>query len=130
MRARLQRADVFLFCHKTAESPRCLIEALTSATPIVGYEGAYARDLIAGSGGGLLVPQGDTERLAQTLAVLSDERETLAMLMRRAHMEAAPFTDEKVFAHRCMLIRRYLAPTSRTSGRGPGGRALRVAAEG
>ncbi|MBU3036176.1 glycosyltransferase [Tritonibacter mobilis] len=130
VRARLQRADVFLFCHKTAESPRCLIEALTSATPIVGYEGAYARDLIAGSGGGLLVPQGDTERLAQTLAVLSDERETLAMLMRRAHMEAAPFTDEKVFAHRCMLIRRYLAPTSRTSGRGPGGRALRVAAEG
>ncbi|GAB5432341.1 MAG: hypothetical protein EpisKO_17110 [Epibacterium sp.] len=130
VRARLQRADVFLFCHKTAESPRCLIEALTGATPIVGYEGGYARDLIAGHGGGILVPQGDTERLAQTLSMLQGAPDTLATLMQSAHLEAAPFTDEKVFAHRCDLIRRYLAPSaSRRGPGGPGGRILRVVAE-
>ena len=39
--------------------------------------------------------------------------------------DAAPYTDEKVFAHRCQLIRRYLAPVVRPpSDKGPSGRAL------
>ena len=38
----LQDIDIFLFCHVTPESPRCLIEALISGTAIVGYESAYA----------------------------------------------------------------------------------------
>jgi len=117
VRARLQRADLFLFCHKTAESPRCLIEALTVATPIIGYDGAFARDLISTHGGGMLVPRDDTRGLAQGLAALSADRAALARLTTRAQADAAPFTDEKVFAHRCDLIRTYLAP--RKPGSGP-----------
>ena len=125
VRSRLQRADVFLFCHKTAESPRCLIEALTGATPIIGYEGAYAQDLVADHGGGVLVPRGDAAALAAVLADLSTKREGLARLMQNALADAAPYTDEKVFAHRCQLIRRYLAPVVRPpSDKGPSGRAL------
>ena len=46
----VRQADLFMFCHKTAESPRCLIEALTCGTPILGYGCAYAKDLISGPG--------------------------------------------------------------------------------
>ena len=34
----LKARDVFVFCHKIPESPRCLIEALQCGVPIVGYK--------------------------------------------------------------------------------------------
>ncbi|MCG7629174.1 glycosyltransferase [Epibacterium sp. MM17-32] len=126
VRARLQHADLFLFCHKTAESPRCLIEALTAGTPIMGYDGAYARDLISAHGGGVLVPRGESQALAHSVAALNADRCALGHLMTRAHADAAPFTDEKVFAHRSELIRTYLAP--RTPGTGPRRAKLRPVA--
>ena len=39
--AALRAAHLFLFCHKTPESPRSLIEALVSGAPLVGYDSAY-----------------------------------------------------------------------------------------
>lgn len=42
----LRSLDLFTFCHLTKESPRCLIEALMSGVPLVGYDSAYARDLV------------------------------------------------------------------------------------
>jgi len=106
--ARLRAAQVFLFCHKTPESPRCLIEALISATPIVGYEGAFARDLIAAHGGGRLVPLGDVGALAAETARLAGDRAGLAALMDAAGRDGMPFNDESVFRHRCELLRRHL----------------------
>ena len=42
----LHVSDAFVFCHKTPEAPRCLIEALMCGLPIVGYDSGYPRDLI------------------------------------------------------------------------------------
>ena len=67
----LRAADLFLFCHKTPESPRCLIEALASGAPIVGYDGAFARDLISGNGGGVLAPLNDVATLARQVGDLA-----------------------------------------------------------
>jgi hypothetical protein len=36
-------ANLFVFCHPTPESPRCLIEALMCGLPILGFESAYAK---------------------------------------------------------------------------------------
>lgn len=98
-------AHVLAFCHKTPESPRCLIESLISATPIVGYEGAFARDLISGHGGGIMVPGQDPVLLARELAGLAADRAKLGELIARAALDGAPFSDEAVFHHRSEVIR-------------------------
>lgn len=105
----LRDAHVLLFCHLTPESPRCLIEALVSGTPIVGYDSAFPRDLIAAHGGGLLVPQGDRIALAKGIAGLAADRTLLAQRIRAAAADGAPFSDDAVFAHRSEVIRRHLA---------------------
>lgn len=104
----LRQAHVMLFCHKTPESPRCLIEALISATPLVGYNGAFAADLVSRHQGGELVSLGDTESLTRVLADLCRDRARLAHLMECALRDAAGFSDSAVFIHRSQLIREYL----------------------
>ncbi len=106
--AAYRAAHLFLFCHKTPESPRCLIEALASGTPIIGYQGAYARDLISTHQGGALVPMGDVAGLASWVAQLAQDRAALADLIGRAAADGAPFTDQEVFRHRSDLIKTYL----------------------
>jgi colanic acid/amylovoran biosynthesis glycosyltransferase len=108
--AALRGAHLFLFCHKTPESPRCLIEALVSACPIVGYEGAFARDLVAGHAGGLLVARNDIAALAAALTGLAADRPRLGELIANAAADGGPYTDTAVFRHRSELIRHYLAP--------------------
>lgn len=106
--AALRTAHVFLFCHKTPESPRCLIEALVSGTPIIGYSGAFARDLITAHGGGVLVPLGDRAALAAEVGALAGDRGRLAALIGKAALDGTPHDDAGVFAHRSDLIRAYL----------------------
>jgi glycosyltransferase involved in cell wall biosynthesis len=106
--AALRRAQVFLFCHKTPESPRCLIEALTSGCPIVGYESAFARDLVSGHRGGLFAPLGDTAALAGILGGLAADRPRLGELIGHAALDGEPFDDVTVFRHRSEVIRRHL----------------------
>lgn len=103
--AALRDADAFLFCHRTPESPRCLIEALLSGTPIVGYESSYASDLIAAHGGGVLTPH-DPGALADAISMLAADRERLAALFRAAAADGYPMIDSAVFRHRSELIRR------------------------
>ncbi len=104
----LRTAHLFVFCHKTPESPRVLIEALASGCPIAGYDSAFARDLIAGHGGGALVPLGDAQGLADAIARLDADRAALARLIRSAAQDGAPFDDVSVFWHRSDLIKAYL----------------------
>lgn len=104
----LREADICLFCHKTPESPRVLIEALLSATPIVGYDAPYPRDLIAAHGGGMLSPIHDVEALARNLTGLAADRAALGEMMQRAARDGFPLVDEEVFRHRSDLIKHHL----------------------
>jgi glycosyltransferase involved in cell wall biosynthesis len=106
--AALRAAHLLLFCHRTPESPRVLIEALVSGTPILGYDGAFAREITARHGGGVLVPLGDVAGLAAAVAALAADRARLADLIGRAAADGAPFEDAAVFRHRSDLIRRHL----------------------
>ena len=111
----MREAHLFMFCHLTPESPRCLIEALVSACPIVGYGSAYASDLIAGNDGGVLVERGDVSGLAQAVVDLAGNRAKLSTLMRRAALDGAPFDDVSVFRHRSELIKEHLPLASSRS---------------
>lgn len=113
--------DLFAFCHLTQESPRCLIEGLMSGVPLVGYDSAYARDLVAGTGGGEFVPVGAVDALADRLADLSRDGSARGAASMRALASGGRFSVDAVFAHRSELIKRYLvddAATGMTPGRG------------
>ncbi len=116
----LRRAHVFMFCHKTPESPRCLIEALSNGTPIVGYDSSYAQDLISANSGGVLVPVNDVEKLTDEIAALAQDRTKTAQLIGHARADGEPFTDENVFEHRSHLIKDQLRPDA------PGANRLRA----
>jgi glycosyltransferase involved in cell wall biosynthesis len=102
----LRSAHVFLFCHKTPESPRNLIEALISAAPIVGYRGAYAADLISGHGGGVLVPNGDVAALADALAQWRDAPSAAADLAAAGHTHALEHFSRDAMVHRIRQVMR------------------------
>ncbi|MFV0244049.1 MAG: glycosyltransferase [Qingshengfaniella sp.] len=104
----LRDAHVFLFCHKTPESPRSPIEALISGAVLVGYDGGFVRDITAERQSGRFVAIGDRDGLVAELAALDRDRDRLAGLMHLAVEDGAPFDDVTVFRHRSDLIKQYL----------------------
>ena len=100
-------AHALVFTHITPESPRNLLEALVSGTPIVGYDNAYAVNLLKEEGGGALVPVHDTKTLGELIAALAADRERLAELTVEAARNGRRFTDGAVFAERSQLIKRF-----------------------
>ena len=101
----LRDADIFLFCHITEESPRCLIEALKSGSPIVGYDSGYPRDLTR-EGGGRFVGASESDALGDLISELAGpDRSVLARLMGAAAAAGSELDDVSVFRHRSELIR-------------------------
>lgn len=107
---RLREAEVFLFCHLTDESPRCLTEALAAAAPIVGYASLFSCDLVAQRGGGEFVRLGDWQALADRLLELDRDRERLAGLMEAARESSRLYDREEAIAERIKLMREHLGP--------------------
>ena len=103
----MRDSDLFVFCHKTPESPRCLIEALMSGTPIIGYDRPYPRDLLGDSADRLLVPLDDAAQLARRIEELDKDRAELAQLIRASDEHGSHFSDEAVFRHRSELIKKF-----------------------
>ncbi len=104
----LSELDVFLFCHLKPESPRCLLEALISGTPLVGYASEYAEDVVGARGGALFAPLHDTTQLTRHLVRLAEDRQALQDVIRAAGSSRALYNDEAVFAHRSRLIKTHL----------------------
>ena len=103
----LRDAHIFLFCHKVPESPRCLIEALASGTPIVGYRSAYPEGLVATEGGGEFVAIGDWQGLGFLIAELDGDRARLVELVQAAARSGRSFDHDRAMQHRVDLIRTY-----------------------
>lgn len=103
---KLRAFDFFLFCHRTMESPRCLIEALICGLPLIGYESAYSKDLIKENNGGLLSPIGNVDALLESISKFSQERTSLT---RKAWLDGELYNDENVFRHRSELIKNNLS---------------------
>lgn len=104
----LRSLDIFLFCHVTPESPRCLIEALISGTPIVGYKSAYAEDLVEQKGGGVFFDIGDMKSVAEYIIDIYNKPENLKELIAAASRNTDLYNDTAVFEHRSHLIKHYL----------------------
>ena len=104
----LRSLDLFLFCHLTPESPRCLIEALMSGVPLLGYASPYAHDLVAASSqAGCFVPVGQSAELGELLRRQCSSTE-LGERSRAAQRCGSAFSDEAVFRQRSDLIKAHL----------------------
>jgi glycosyltransferase involved in cell wall biosynthesis len=101
-------SHLMLFTHITPESPRCLLEALMHGTPILGYETAFSKDLVARNGGGIHVESGNYEALGEMLVKLDRDRAALAQLARNARLDGKQFSSREVFRHRSNLIKSHL----------------------
>ncbi|MEM8664459.1 MAG: glycosyltransferase, partial [Pseudomonadota bacterium] len=109
----LRNAHCLLFCHLTDESPRILIEALHSGTPLIGYQDPFARSLVEEQAAGHLVARGDKAALTDTLTALAQDRQKLQGLIERAAQSALHLTREQVFRHRSEIVKSEL-PQNRT----------------
>jgi len=103
----LRQSHIFLFCHKTPESPRCLIEALVSGCPIVGYGTHYSKGLVEDAGGGAFSAMDDFAGLAKVIAELDRDRGRLAKLVRDAASCGRRFDEATVYRQRAELIASY-----------------------
>jgi glycosyltransferase involved in cell wall biosynthesis len=106
----LHEAHLLLFCHKTDESPRILIEALHAGTPLVGYEDPFARGLVEEKQAGRLSARGDRSALSSALVQLATNRLLLQDAISSAAASAQHLTREQVFKHRSEIIKSELAP--------------------
>ncbi|WP_426609732.1 glycosyltransferase [Bradyrhizobium sp. McL0616] len=105
----LRRSDILLFCHKTPESPRCLIEALASGCPLIGYGSSYPRDLVAQCGGGEFTEVGDWQALARVVADLDKDRDMLRELVRQARVSGRLFERDATMQCRIDLMKQAIA---------------------
>jgi glycosyltransferase involved in cell wall biosynthesis len=105
---KIRDSHLMVFTHVTPESPRCLIEALISGTPIVGYESSYVEELTEHHGGSDCVPIHDWQKLGERIAALSADRQQLAQLIQAAGTNGSRFNDEALFHERSELIKKHL----------------------
>ena len=101
-------SHAMMFTHVTPESPRCLVEALMHATPILGYESVYSKELLQESGGGMHVKNGNFEQLGELLVQLDHDRPRLIELMESARVTGRRFGAQEVFRARSELIVKHL----------------------
>jgi glycosyltransferase involved in cell wall biosynthesis len=108
----LREAHIFLFCHKTPESPRCLVEALASACPLIGYASAYPKELVARYGGGQFATLGDWRELADIVRDVDIDRSKLFALIRAAEVTGRLYERDATMQHRVDLINEYMNQTN------------------
>ena len=103
----VRSAHAMVFTHITPESPRNLLESLVSGTPILGYDNAYASNLLQERGGGILGPIHDYDALGKIIADVAGDRKKLAAITVEAAKNGSRFTDSAVFADRSNAIKQF-----------------------
>jgi colanic acid/amylovoran biosynthesis glycosyltransferase len=105
----LQAADIFLFCHKIGESPRCLGEALASGAPLVGYGTEYPRELVSICGGGEFAEMNDWQKLVEIIVSLNKNRTELGRLTGSAAASGRLLDRDRAMQERIDLIKMHLS---------------------
>ncbi len=102
----LRDSDMLMFCHKTLESPRCLIESLVSGCPLVGYGTDYSRGLVAAHGGGAFVQMNDIAGLSETIIALHADRSELSSLVGAAATSGLDYNEDAIYGYRAGLMQK------------------------
>jgi len=105
----LRKTDIFLFCHMTGESPRCLGEALAAGCALVGYSTAYSRELVGANGGGEFAEINNWQALTEIITSLDRNRPNLSHLVESAAASGKLLNRDAAMQNRIDLIKKYLA---------------------
>jgi glycosyltransferase involved in cell wall biosynthesis len=99
---RIRRAAVCVFPSYAEAQPLAWLEAMACGRPLVGYDQGWAREVVRPGVDGILVPEGDTEALAEAvLGLLADPERAAALgASARSRVEAE---FDSVFAARRSL---------------------------
>jgi glycosyltransferase involved in cell wall biosynthesis len=104
----LKQTNIFLFCHKTGESPRCVGEALAAACVLVGYGTEYPRELVATCGGGEFADMNNWQRLVEIVVSLNKDRQKLGRLTAAAAASGGLLDRDIAMQKRIDLIKMHL----------------------
>jgi glycosyltransferase involved in cell wall biosynthesis len=107
--AALQGTDIFLFCHKIGESPRCLGEALAAGCALVGYGTEYPRELVATCGGGEFADMDNWRGLVEIVVSLDKDRRKLGRLTEAAAASGRLLDRDIAMQKRIELIKTHLS---------------------
>ncbi len=92
-------ADVFLMPSLQETFGKTTVESMASGTPVIGYRETPAEEIAVEGETGWLVPHGDIERFAATLAgAIAQGREALAAMGRRASQNVRARFDLQMVA--------------------------------
>ena len=106
----LHKTDIFLFCHMTGKSPRCLGEALAAGCSLVGYGTAYSRDLVRPYGGGEFTNIGNWQSLADIMRSLDRDRSRLSRLVEAASASGKLLDRDTAIQNRIEHVKRSVRP--------------------
>jgi glycosyltransferase involved in cell wall biosynthesis len=107
-----REVDVFVCCHRQGDPSCTYIETMSCGVPIVGYENEALAGLLRRVPAGVGVPIDDVSALADAVARLHTDRESLAAMSRRALEFAAGNTFEETFRKRIEHLQGLLAPSA------------------
>ncbi|WP_435257912.1 glycosyltransferase family 4 protein [Thioclava sp. FR2] len=85
-------ADLFLSCHRQSDPSCTYLESMGCGVPVIGYDNAMWKAMQADSGAGWVVPMGQTARMAEKIAELSERRDELTRMAERG-LEFARYHD-------------------------------------
>jgi glycosyltransferase involved in cell wall biosynthesis len=106
--------DVFVCCHRQGDPSCTYIETMSCGVPIVGYENEALAGLLRRVPAGIGVSMDDVSALADAVARLHTDRESLAAMSRRALVFAADNTFEETFRKRIEHLQGLLTKAKRT----------------
>lgn len=68
-------ADIVVLGSENLEGmPRVIIEAMSCSKPVVSFDVFSAKELLRGSGGGIVIPQGEEQQMADAIMALAADR--------------------------------------------------------
>jgi glycosyltransferase involved in cell wall biosynthesis len=100
-------ANCFALTSQREGLPRSLMEALALEVPAVGSDARGIRDLLAG-GGGIVVPVGDIQKLAEAIRGLVDNPEKAGEMGRAGRRSMSQYSLPNVISLKEQLYRRAL----------------------
>jgi colanic acid/amylovoran biosynthesis glycosyltransferase len=108
-----QEVDAFVCCHRQGDPSCTYIETMSCGVPIVGYDNEAWAGLLRRVPAGVGVPMDDPAALADALARLHSDRESLAAMSRRALECAEQNTFEETFRKRIEHLQTLMAQAER-----------------
>jgi len=105
-------ADLFVCCHRQGDPSCTYLETMSVGVPVMGYANEAFAGLLEHVDAGRATPMDDVERLADAVAAVARDRETLELWSHNALRFAREHTFERTFQRRIDHARRFARPGS------------------